>query len=472
MWNTRGLFGGSNQNFGMQGGLNQGGGQGSTGNMFQTRQMMQLLGGGADAPDPQPTVRGRGPVPAAQPPLSPVSALEQLLILEENKQIRNRQRDPAYMNRSRQELQRRGQFPQQTNPSSGHHYMQPIAPGARQQQFPLFPLFPQRLGAGINVPVQAATGPYQPLGVNVAGNNIPRPPPTRSSAIVLRPSSTLGYSPPRGGRLPTSPNHGSYPEVLNHRNMPQPTAAPIKPGQEPVERNRQGQGQGHGNTASQGQPTALPRGNEMQRWNRYNSPRDTGLQNNFASASGGYNVQYKDQYALHVPSQGRHHGNMQLQYINHATNAHVGANQAPNSIARNILTQFKTPRTFGAAKFGGYKSTNTVPRNMNQLIRNQLFQRRLRTLGAPPGANMADVRADQADLMADRADNLQSMNPFQRLLQGTGTSGNGLGALRGFGGMPGGLQGTATSGNPMAAIASLLRGGGREGGLLPFALLG
>jgi hypothetical protein len=101
-------------------------------------------------------------------------------------------------------------------------------------------------------------------------------------------------------------------------------------------------------------------------------------------------------------------------------------------------------------------SPNAVPRNIQQLVNNPLFQRRIRTAGATPGANPADVRADQADLAADRADNLQAMSPMLTMMRMAmhgapgGTSPAGLSPLSNMFGSGG------ATGNPFGMVGSAI----------------
>ena len=72
-------------------------------------------------------------------------------------------------------------------------------------------------------------------------------------------------------------------------------------------------------------------------------------------------------------------------------------------------------------------------------IASHLKQRQMRVGSRPvPGAgiNTADRRADQADLMADYMDNMQSMNPIQRMFMGGGMGARNMGFPGMVGAMP------------------------------------
>lgn len=343
--------------------------------------LMQLLGGGADAPDPMPP-RVRGGGPGVGPSLTPASALEQLIRLEEMRSMRNRQGGRVNRNRALPRNQRHGsrQGPYQRNVKE------------RQQSR------------------HATASSYFDTT-----NTLSRPAPT-----TMPPSSRRRQQFP-SNRQAAAARESLHPEVLDRRNMPT-TPAPTPQGQEPIERERPS---AQRQTSNQG-PNVAPTGTqphefERQRPRSYNAehPHSAHQENTF---------RYQSYNTFQHPAWGNQQQNYQ---------AGRGQNFRQGSQGRR-----------------------GVPRNIQQLVNDPLFQRRLRVAGSSPGANPADVRADQADLMADRADNMQAMGPLHMMLNSGMYGGMGM---PGFGGLQ--------SGSGLSPLASLFGSGGGTGGLSSLGML-
>lgn len=344
--------------------------------------LMQLLGGGADAPDPQPP-RVRGGRPGVGPSLTPASALEQLIRLEEMRTMQNRQRERVNRNRALPENQRHGsrRGPYQRNVQE------------RQQS-------------------RHATAAKAFDTTNTLSGSIP----TRLPHASTRRQNSVS------NRQAIASRTSLHPEVLDRRNMPT-TPAPTPQGQEPIEREGPG---AQGQTSNQGQNVA-PTGTPSREFERRHRPRNNNLQQPYPAHQGN-NFGYQSYNTFERPAWGNQQNNYQ---------ASRGQNFGQRSQGRR-----------------------GVPRNIQQLVNDPLFQRRLRVAGSTPGANPADVRADQADLMADRADNMQAMGPLHMMLNSGMYGGMGM---SGFGGLQ--------SGSGLSPLANLFGSGGGTGGLSTLGLL-
>ena len=347
-----------------QGSPGSGFGQSNANNMMQMMLMMQLLG---DAPDPQPRTRGgrRGP----GVPSSPLSALEQLFRMEEMRM----RRQQGLANRNRRGPENQGR------PSQRHRQQEP---SQRNRYSPAIDTAP----------------------------TIPKP--TRTKSTVVRP--------PQRRRAPA--RKSLHPEVLDRRNMPT-TQAPPTQGQEPVEI----EGPAAAAPKAPKQPpfrqSAIERhsirGNYAQRGQRGPAPqqyRDNTMQYNQASPmpytepTPVANVNYGQSYnAFQDPYLGGFQQQQQQYPLPTPSHRYQQQPYQQRPYANSMATR-------DSRHPGRNLGPNAVPRNIQQLVSNPLFQRRLRTAGATPGANPADVQADRADLMADRADNLQSISPFERMM--------------------------------------------------------